>query len=305
MCSYGRATDQRGGVGGDQGGEAGDGGETGELGGAAMNEAAIESPKGVRVFHCETWEGFIAEVRNAKGERIYRGHAKSDWKLSSMFERWPPTTLARKLFPGHELLKSYRERFREYFKDLAIGLPGLESGPQTEDDWWALGRHHGLITPLLDWTMSPYIAAFFALVDFEERLSPGFEALTELILGGSVAVWALDVAQDHLQTEGEFEIVRPTIGYSQHSIWMRAQQSVFTRLTHDVHVDLESYLVSRGLEKRLERYEIRGQEMSKALTDLRLMNISYASLFPDLKGATKQANFLALWDVIGPKKDEA
>jgi len=274
-----------------------------------MNEPSMTNPQCVRDFKCETWEDFIANVRTMKGktlgDRIYRGHASLDWKLSSMFERWllkrkgeNPNRNVRELFSKPEGLDLIRESYRERFKDIAIGLPGLPSGTLDEADWWAIGRHHGLITPILDWTKSPYIAAFFACVDYADQHTPGFkQGLTEggIVWGGdSVAVWAL-VITDGLEVKDEFEILRPDIGYSQYSTWMRSQQSVFTRLTHDVHVDVESYLFSRGLGDHLERYEIPGKELLKALADLKRMNINFASLFPDMSGAAKQAN---IWSTL-------
>lgn len=67
---------------------------------------------------------------------------------------------------------------------------------------------------------------------------------------------------------------------------------MFTRLRHRVHFDLEGYLSSlKPEEPLLTKFLVPGSEIPKAITELRMMNITFATLFPDLEGAALQANF--------------
>ncbi len=101
-----------------------------------------------------------------------------------------------------------------------------------------------------------------------------------------LAVWELAYSGDML-VPGEIEIF---IARTDHAHRQKAQSGCFSLLTHSTAADLESYLATRQLAFRLLRYEFPGWEIPKALWNLRLMNITYSSLFPDLDGAAIEAN---------------
>lgn len=109
------------------------------------------------------------------------------------------------------------------------------------------------------------------------------------------AVWAFKVYKNIDKEYGDdLEILEPRldIGHRQ-----RAQRGVFTRLNHNEFFAIEDYLSSlhaddaRGEPPPLTKYLIPARDTAKAITELRMMNITFATLFPDLEGAALQANF--------------
>ncbi len=257
--------------------------------------------------------------------RIYRGHAHRDWRLASAWER----RLAHEnrgtshnhdseseIDDGYKTFHSRRhhravsyEQIRDkelnQFKRWAAAMPEIPLSKTDPDvDWWTFGRHYGLNTPLLDWSWSPFIAAFWAFADRMTRENPhlgGPSPQWPTASQSPVVVWELSRKDDTFVDE-EFSLI-DNVRYELHR--QRAQQGIFTWLEHDKHIDIESYLAWRNLGHVLERYEIPyGSSVGDAISDLMRMNIHYGTVYPDPEGAAKQANLGINWYLLGLMKGE-
>ncbi len=266
-----------------------------------LEEKIVESR--VEVIQCLSWEDFIQKVRVTQTPypRYFRGHAQPQWKLSSAWER---VLTSWRNMPGEyikELLATQGSRdlflncYLDRFKDQVIGMPGLKIDRITgEEHWWALGRHHGLVSPLLDWTRSPYVAAFFAFITRVEITNPGFPAnygtaKTPQVGSEPVVIWELDhdTAIKSVEEQGILKVFTSRVDDAHRQ---KAQQGLFTWLQSPDHDDLESFLVSRGHHISLRKFVVPSAQFRIALYDLFMMNITYATLFPDMEGAAKMAN---------------
>lgn len=111
--------------------------------------------KGVAICKLSSWKYFSDYVNQELLDYtsyVFRGHADSSWKLEPTLDR---------VIKNPESPK--RNVHLENFKYEVRGRRGPNpSIMQDENDWWALGQHHGLHTPLLDWTESPFVALYFA-----------------------------------------------------------------------------------------------------------------------------------------------
>jgi len=253
----------------------------------------------VRRIACASWDQFISEVRLSRplgtdeGEVIAshvlsRGHCCTEWKLQSILDRnltvWGKSETGETILATHLRLDQskfgrYCERILQQFRRSTHGMPGTYPG-MPDDELWALGRHHGLLTPLLDWTESPYVAAYFAFAEQARLWQRGFKAIANPGVGQTVRIWGLRFWLD-LDQPGEFQTVRaiPSTASRQ-----RAQRGLFTQLVATKHFDLEDYLRERGLAHCLETYDIPASEASTALRDLRLMNITPVVILPRFGG---------------------
>jgi hypothetical protein len=100
------------------------------------------------------WEYFKEYVSEFAGKRhLFRGQEKP-WRLRTAFHRTGRADLIRFVNEDIQvLLRRLSVRTRHIFK--------LENADEN-GAFFNLVQHHGYPTPLLDWTYSPYVAAFFA-----------------------------------------------------------------------------------------------------------------------------------------------
>jgi len=98
---------------------------------------------------------FAALPRVRRAQLLFRGQADASWPLMATLDRFRTfTNDIQRLLIVNALLEEFR-REAIIVKSAADTLP-------ENDALELLARHHGLRSPLLDWTESPYIASHFA-----------------------------------------------------------------------------------------------------------------------------------------------
>jgi len=239
----------------------------------------VEQPMtSTRITVFETWSDYrrtlLDDVKLLRQGAAfgYRGVANADWGLVSSIDRQ---------FAGFSetRLRQVATSMGADFGEMAIHW-GLPRGTPIHDVL-AVGQHHGLPTRLLDWTSSPYIAAYFAFASLVRQTKPG-----NRLSDGRVAVWRLRA--DHVIfdrttdiTPGPVELHR---AHPELTPRLYSQKGLFT-INHRGG-DLAEVLDELGL---LTKAVLPGTSAHEALADLDLMGINDAAMFPDLSGVAMSA----------------
>ncbi len=246
----------------------------------------------------------------------WRGQKDPEWPIASSFERkilelnggWMDG--ASKVYPyatslhpngrykidgkktwEEGFIQTYRDAYIRNFEKASSGLRGSAPEKIDRDQWWALGRHHGLITPLLDWTEKPFIAAFFALSELWIEMSSKGGGIA--FDGKEVAVYKLIHNKD-LEGDG-LRVVAPKV---EELGRMHGQRGLFTWLDSEEYFELEGFVNNTGREKLLTQIILSDQTIMEGLKDFDSYGIDYRMLFPDLAGAALHANARINWNII-------
>jgi len=208
------------------------------------------------------------------GRYLFRGMGNADWSLSSSFDRrFSSLGRDQRLRLWEDLILEWRRSCEE------TGV--LDAVVRDDQKLWALGQHHGLPTRLLDWTSSPYVAAFFAFHDWVDQLPAQFS---------HVVIWALHLENPVWSKEMGVEIVTPP---ALENIRLRNQSGKFT-LSRTPFATLEEYVNQSATEPALTKAVLPASEAVPALPDLDSMGINNYHLFPDFTGLAKMATMRLL-----------
>jgi hypothetical protein len=224
----------------------------------------------------------------------WRGQRGATWDLVSAFDRMAEARLAaagQAREQEIQRLRGLRDRIRIDFRERLIGASEIrQSDLQAQPQYtWAIGRHFGLLTPVLDWSETPNVALFFAIRDFcrERRDQDG-----TVRLRGNDAVALFRLVNQPGVAEGGLNIERARIDGLPRLV---AQRGAFTIMEGDFEFTcVAKHLAARGKDAALTKFVLTGgSQLLRALHDMSASGIDYRTLFPDQEGAALAANALA------------
>jgi hypothetical protein len=254
-----------------------------------------------------SWPEFVQAVTPLDTSWVFRGGLRH-WR--------PQTTLERALrawnIPASQAAEAERRILRDFQRHPEVRHLGLDEKDYLA--WFALMQHHGAPTRLLDWTYSPFIAAFFAFdALFQAEMRPRDrepEAATVWALNTKWLVEALRTTlapedwrlSQHTKQPRSFAAVyvdrRPPVRFvspatpRQLNDRLSIQQGVFL-CPADVSaswLDNLSVVDFGRDDSRARAFTLDRTLMPAAFDGLQRMNVTARSLLPGLDGYARSMN---------------
>jgi hypothetical protein len=244
------------------------------------------------------WEDFESEVytiftdlenrRKDTGLHVspplFRGHAKESWKLETTLERFSKIEYSIEdyfdiLLAVEPAVASFTSKPWKLSWDQKV-VYHHAPGPPPGYDFMVYLRHHGFPSPLLDWSRSPYVAAFFA---FQPHLE---EEINNIAIYSYIEYYGS--SKEGSQDQAQINALGPYIHTHKRHFIQQCEYTICKKFVIDID-RLESNCYYCNHEEAFQRNEIKQDiltkylipktERAKILSKLDFMNINAFSLF--------------------------
>jgi hypothetical protein len=227
------------------------------------------------------WAEFREHVRQFEPHKfIFRGQQDNRWRLRTGFHRTGRTSLAR--YYQQDIQTLWR-----YFSSIVTPHFNIND-PLQYAAFVSLAQHHGFPTPLLDWTYSPFVAAYFAYRGVRNsvaKVEPPSRKVRILMFNKFEWLNSFNQVPKLAPLPPHFTILEPLAIANPRMI---PQQALLSLTNID---DIEDYIHwAEGVSGKelLQVIDLPVQERPGVMSDLSIMGVAAGSLLPGLDGTCEE-----------------
>ena len=228
----------------------------------------------------EDYKKWVGEVIKGKKEYFYRGQLDASWKLQTTFHR----IVGRKglTLSLNDYLTKVIPVVHYYVSAWHNEIINIKD-PNEFSSFLSLLQHYGFPTPLLDWTMSPYIAAYFAFREVDD-VTPQCSNVKIFIFDFNE--WTISFQQplDLSKIDLFVSVIVPYARYNQRIVNQQGGYTVTNVSDMAQHIINNSKIKNKTF---LYEYTFSVKERPQVMRELNLMGINEMSLFPSVDGICK------------------
>jgi FRG domain len=252
--------------------------DLGSKGTCKLMRKPADRPSELKVV-AKDWNGYKTYVSTLERKSLLFRGQNQPWRLRTAYHRSGRADLVRFL----------TEDAPAVFNQVVPRMKHVlnRQNPEENGAFFNLIQHHGYPTPLMDWTYSPYVAAFFAyrgITNVEGAADP--DAKVRIVVFDQ-SQWSVDFRQTlHFNVPFlHFSVMQLLAIENERFI---PQQASHTLSNID---DIETYVQTKTSESQKEylwAIDLPISERKHVVRELRYMGITAASLFPGLDGTCEE-----------------
>jgi hypothetical protein len=243
----------------------------------------------MREVRVDAWSDFTEYIATRDGW-AFRGQADADWPLLSSL----PRRLLQNGVPREQWTQREERTIRIFRRKAHVYLPDKSA---LDDDLRCLAmmQHHGAPTRLLDFTKSPFVAAFFALE--QARSESAVYALNTPRIWAAGPDFEPGLTRDAVDPRVPGNFSRYFAVNDLPIVWFGEPRQMDRRLVAQSGLLVVPGVLEQPLdlllggyapgETLVERVLIAAKAREQAMHELYRMNITQATLFPDLEGLAR------------------